>query len=140
MRVELVYMQFSIRDNQALFSCFVTVILRMASLNTLFLYSVGQQAWLCSQLALIFCQNQGLCSYKIVLVKNKIKQIFFYCVCFHIAHQLGQKRKEFVSRFQTSCLTMLYITENSHSDRQIDFIVNILSVLPKIMFNYLVQG
>ena len=44
--VELVYMQYNISDSQALF-CFV-LILRMASLDTLFLCSVGQQAWLCS--------------------------------------------------------------------------------------------
>ena len=44
----LVYMQYDIRDSQALFWCFVLVILRMASLDTLFFCSVGQQAWLCS--------------------------------------------------------------------------------------------
>ena len=44
----LVYMQCNIRDSQALFWCFVLVILRMASLDTLFFCSLGQQAWLCS--------------------------------------------------------------------------------------------
>ena len=52
-RVELVYMQFNISDSQALF-CFV-LILRMASLDTLFLCYVGQQALFCSY---ILCQNQ----------------------------------------------------------------------------------
>ena len=58
-RVKLVYMQYNISDSQALF-CFV-LILRMASLDTLFLCSVEQQAWLCSY---ILCQNQGFCTYK----------------------------------------------------------------------------
>ena len=43
-RVELVYMQYNLSDR--LF-CFV-LILRMASLDTFFLCSVGQQAWICS--------------------------------------------------------------------------------------------
>ena len=46
--VEPVYMQYDISDSQALL-CFL-LILRMVSLNTLFLCSVGQQAWLCSYL------------------------------------------------------------------------------------------
>ena len=41
MRVELVYMKYNISDNQALFWCFVLIILRMASLDTLFLCFVG---------------------------------------------------------------------------------------------------
>ena len=49
MRGELVYMQHNIRDSQSLF-CFVLNILRMAGLDTLFLCSVGQQAWLYFQL------------------------------------------------------------------------------------------
>ena len=47
-RVELVYMQYSISDNEALFWCFVLNILRMSSSGILFLISVGQQTWLCS--------------------------------------------------------------------------------------------
>ena len=47
-RVELVYMQYSISDNEALFWWFVLNILRMSSLGILFLISVGQQTWLCS--------------------------------------------------------------------------------------------
>ena len=47
-RVELVYMQYGISDNEALFWCFVLNILRMSSLGILFLISVGQQTWLCS--------------------------------------------------------------------------------------------
>ena len=43
-RVELVCMQYNISDSQALFWCFVLIILRMASLDTIFLCSVGQQA------------------------------------------------------------------------------------------------
>ena len=44
----------------------------MASLDTLFLCSVGQQAWLFSWLALnFFCQNQGFCSYEIVFTKKR---------------------------------------------------------------------
>ena len=46
--VELVSIQYNINDNQALFWCFDLFILRTASLDTLFLYSVRQQAWLCS--------------------------------------------------------------------------------------------
>ena len=44
--VDLVYMQYNISDSQALFQCFVLIILRMASLGTLFLHFVGQQVWL----------------------------------------------------------------------------------------------
>ena len=44
---ELVYMQYNISDSQTLFR-FVLITLRMASLDTLFLCSVEQQAWLCS--------------------------------------------------------------------------------------------
>ena len=42
-RLELVYMQYNISDSQALFWCPV-IIVEMASLETLFLRSVGQQA------------------------------------------------------------------------------------------------
>ena len=59
-RVELVYMQYSISDSQALFRCFVLIILRMPSLGTLFLRSVGQQAWLCSLLVLNFLPKSKL--------------------------------------------------------------------------------
>ena len=48
-RVELVYMQYNISDSQALFWCFA-IVLEMASIDTLFLCSAGQQAWLCSLL------------------------------------------------------------------------------------------
>ena len=60
-RVELVYMQHLQYkcDSQALF-CFV-LILRMTSLDTLFLCSMGQQALFSSY---ILCQNQGFCTYK----------------------------------------------------------------------------
>ena len=44
---KLVYLQYNISDSQALFWCSV-IILEMASLDTLFLCSAGQQAWLCS--------------------------------------------------------------------------------------------
>ena len=46
-RVELVYMQYNISDSQVLFWCSVFIILEIASLDTLFLCSEGQQAWLC---------------------------------------------------------------------------------------------
>ena len=63
MRVELVYIQFC---------CSVPIILGMVSLDTLFLFPAGQQAWLCSYLVLnFFCQNQGFCSYKIILIKKE---------------------------------------------------------------------
>ena len=52
-------MQHNIIDNQDLF-CFV-LILRMASRDTLFLFSVEQEAWLCSY---VLCQIQGFCTYK----------------------------------------------------------------------------
>ena len=42
-KLELVYMQYNISDSQALFWCSV-IILEMASLETLFLCSAGQQA------------------------------------------------------------------------------------------------
>ena len=44
-RVELVYMQYKISDSQVLF--YFVLILKTDSLDTLFLCSVGQQAWLC---------------------------------------------------------------------------------------------
>ena len=49
---------------------FVLIILRMTSLDTLFLLSVGQQALFlaCSY----FFWNQGFCSYKTVLIKKSI--------------------------------------------------------------------
>ena len=66
-----VYMQCNISDSQALLCCFVLINLRMASTDTLFLCSVGQQLWTCSQLVLIFfSQNQAFCFYKIVLIKR----------------------------------------------------------------------
>ena len=44
-QIELVYMQWTISESQALFWCFVLIILlRMASYDTLLLCSVGQQA------------------------------------------------------------------------------------------------
>ena len=55
--IELVYMQYNIKGNQALFSCSDIITLKMAGLDILFLCSVGQQA--------------RLCSYKIVLIKKK---------------------------------------------------------------------
>ena len=71
-------MQYNISDSEILFSCFVLITLKMASLDALFLCSVGQQAWLYSQLFLIFfCKNQGFCSYKIVLLKKKKKSFSF---------------------------------------------------------------
>ena len=71
MGVETVYMQCNISDSQALLCCFVLINLRMASTDTLFLCSVGQQLWTCSQLVLIFfSQNQAFCFYKIVLIKR----------------------------------------------------------------------
>ena len=54
-------------------SYYVLIILRMVSLGTLFLYYVGLQAWLCSYFVLnFFLQNQGFCSYKIVLIKKRV--------------------------------------------------------------------
>ena len=46
-RLERVYTQHNISDRQAMFWCSV-MILEMASLDTLFLCSAGQQTWLCS--------------------------------------------------------------------------------------------
>ena len=68
-------MQYNISDSQALFWCSVLIILKMASLDTLFLCSAGQTASLALLLACsyIFCQNQGFCSYKIVLIKKSVK-------------------------------------------------------------------
>ena len=64
-------MQCNISDSQALLCCFVLINLRTASTDTLFLCSVGQQLWTCSQLVLIFFpQNQAFCFYKIVLIKR----------------------------------------------------------------------
>ena len=53
MRVELVYMQYNISDSQVLFWCSV-ISFEMASLDTLFLCSARQQAWLFSYLVLNF--------------------------------------------------------------------------------------
>ena len=57
MRVELVYIQCNISDSQALFRCFVLIILRMASLDFLFLCFVRQQACLWSYLVLKYFAN-----------------------------------------------------------------------------------
>ena len=47
-KTPVLMLSFCISDNQDLFGCFVLIILRKATLDTLFLYSVGEQAWLCS--------------------------------------------------------------------------------------------
>ena len=63
-------------DTQTLFWCFVLIILRKASVDNLFLCSVGQQAWLCFYLFLkFFYQNQGFCSYKIVLIRKECNYV-----------------------------------------------------------------
>ena len=46
--LSLVYMKYNISDSQALFWCSFLIILEMVSLDTLLLYSTGQQAWICS--------------------------------------------------------------------------------------------
>ena len=56
-------MQYNRNDSQVLFRCSVCIILKMASPDTLFLCSAGQEAWLCS--------NQRFCSYKIILIKKE---------------------------------------------------------------------
>ena len=43
-----VYMRYNISDSQALLWCFVLIILEMASVDTLFLCSAEEEAWLCS--------------------------------------------------------------------------------------------
>ena len=42
--------------------------------------------------------------------------------------------REFVSKFQMNCITMFYIINNSHSDRQIHFILKLELIQPKRMF------
>ena len=47
--------------------------LTVTSIDTSFLYSVGQQAWFCSYLVLnFFCLGEGFCSCKFVLIKNSV--------------------------------------------------------------------
>ena len=55
---------------------FCLYFLEMATLDTLFLCSVRQQAWPFSLLVLkFFYQNQGLCSYKIFLIKKERNEV-----------------------------------------------------------------
>ena len=65
-RVELVYMQYNVSDSQALFWCFL-LILRMDSLDTFLLCSLGQQAWLCMFLA---------CSWGFYIYKKECTLLF----------------------------------------------------------------
>ena len=61
--VELVYMQYNISDSQALFSCFV-LILRMASLDTLFCGTANLALYVLSLFLNFMSQNQDFCTYK----------------------------------------------------------------------------
>ena len=47
---------------------------------------------------------------------------------------------ELVSKFQKNCITMFYVTDNSHLDRQIHVIVKFQSVLTEITFKQLVHS
>ena len=71
MRVELVYMQYNKSDSQALFWCSVLIVLEMASLDTLFLCSAGQQVWLCSYLVFkVFTKTKTFVLIKLFLWKK----------------------------------------------------------------------
>ena len=67
----LVCMQCNIRDSHALFWCFVLIILRMDSLDTLLLCSACLTLFLALFL-IFFFQNQGFCSHKIALIKKEV--------------------------------------------------------------------
>ena len=72
MRLERVYMQYNINDSQALFWCSVLIILEMASLDTLFLCSAGQQPWPCSYLVLkFFIKTKAFVLIKLFFKKKK---------------------------------------------------------------------
>ena len=67
----LVCMQYNISDSQALFWCFILIILRMASLNTwLFMFSMPD--FVLSFVLILFGQNLGFCSHKSALIKNRV--------------------------------------------------------------------
>ena len=64
-------MQYNISDSQALFWCYVLIILRMVSLGTLLWCSVVQQAWLSSYSVFFVCQNESFWSYKKIVYLSK---------------------------------------------------------------------
>ena len=67
----LLFMQYNISDSQALFWCFILIILRMASLNTwLFMFSMPD--FVLSFVLISFGQNLGFCSHKSALIKNRV--------------------------------------------------------------------
>ena len=67
----LLFMQYNISDSQALFWCFILIILRMASLNTwLFMFSMPD--FVLSFVLILFGQNLGFCSHKSALIKNRV--------------------------------------------------------------------
>ena len=63
-------MQYNISDSQGLFRCFVLIILRMASLDTLLLCSACPTLFLA--LFLFFFQRKWFCSHKIPLIKKQV--------------------------------------------------------------------
>ena len=69
MRVELVYMQ---SDSQDLFWCSVLIILEMAGLDFFPYVLRDSKPGFVLNLFLIFYQNQGICSYKIALIKKSV--------------------------------------------------------------------
>ena len=72
-RSRLPCMQWNISESQALFWCFVLIILIMASLDTLLSSSLSLTLFLALLLILFFFfQNQGFCSHKIPHMKNRM--------------------------------------------------------------------
>ena len=132
---EKFYMQCNISDSQALFWCFALIILRMATLDTLFLCFVGQQAWLCFQLVLnFFCKNQGFSSYKIDLIKSecnrggRIWQLNFFLFC----NALGKFSKNAVYICKSSSSTKVVLSFHYLTWAVISFSMS-LNILPKIL-------
>ena len=65
-------MQYNISDSQALFWCFVLIVLRMAGLDTLlFMFSMSDFV-LSFILIFFFFQNQEFYSHKSALIKNRV--------------------------------------------------------------------
>ena len=95
-------MLYNISDSQALFWCLVLIILRMTDLDTLLLCSVWPTLFLALFL-FFFCQNQGLRSHKIALIKKEVyihngeRQLFseFFSFRKSIPPTLSVERKRF---------------------------------------------
>ena len=100
MRVELVYMQYNISDNQTLIWCSVLVILRVTNLATLFLCYMGNQGWICSWLVVNFFAKIKA----FVLIKS------FLCKKEHISfHRYSPKISLWKDSFSRQCFKKIIV-------------------------------